>query len=95
MDGLGEDSATVSAGAAGGADAPADWSAGRRRLTEREIVIVRQIAEGRTNKQIAEALALSPATVKRHVSNVLIKWNCANRAHVAALAVQRLGVACH
>ena len=42
------------------------------------------VARGLTNRGIAERLGVSLAIVKRHLSNVMIKWNCSNRAHVAA-----------
>ena len=64
----------------------------RRSLTAREIEIVYEIAEGRTNGQIAVRLGVSQATVKRHLNNILIKWDCENRTQVAVLAVRR-GVA--
>ena len=64
----------------------------RRSLTAREIKIVLEIAEGKTNGQIAACLGVSPATVKRHLNNILIKWDCENRTQVAVRAVRR-GVA--
>ena len=59
---------------------PAESVSGhRQRLTEREIAVSRLVAEGQTNAEIAEALDVSLATVKRHLNNVMIKWNCASR----------------
>ena len=60
----------------------------RRRLTEREIAVTRLVADGRTNAEIAETLSVSLATVKRHLNNVMIKWNCDNRTQVAVRAVR-------
>ncbi len=49
-------------------------------LTERERDILALIARGRTNAAIAEALYLSPKTVRNHVSNIFTKLQVANRA---------------
>jgi DNA-binding NarL/FixJ family response regulator len=54
------------------------------RLTDREQEIVRLIAAGATNPEIAEQLFLSRKTVERHVSNVLRKAGVRNRAELAA-----------
>jgi DNA-binding NarL/FixJ family response regulator len=53
-------------------------------LTERERAIVRLIAEGASNPEIAQQLFLSRKTVERHVSNVLRKAGARNRAELAA-----------
>lgn len=42
-------------------------------LTERERAVLRLLADGRTNRQIAEQLRIKPPTVKRHIENVLAK----------------------
>ena len=49
------------------------------------------VAEGRTNRQIADALFISDKTASVHVSNILAKLGVANRAEAAA-AVHRLGL---
>ena len=46
------------------------------------------IAEGRTNREIAQALFLSEGTVRNYVSSVLAKLELANRAEAAAYAIQ-------
>jgi non-specific serine/threonine protein kinase len=56
-------------------------------LTAREREVAGLIAEGRTNRQIAEALSISRNTVERHVENILNKLGLASRAQVAAWAV--------
>jgi predicted ATPase/DNA-binding CsgD family transcriptional regulator len=56
-------------------------------LTPREREIVRLITRGLSNKGIAEELVISPATVARHVTNMLTKLGFASRAQVAAWAV--------
>jgi DNA-binding NarL/FixJ family response regulator len=58
-------------------------------LTEREREVLRRVAEGLPNKQIAAALGITPRTVKFHVSSVMTKLGAENRAHAAALAIQR------
>ena len=57
-------------------------------LTPREKDILRLIAQGLTNKQIGEALELSPKTVRNYVSNLLAKLKVNNRAEAAAHAVR-------
>ena len=61
-------------------------------LTAREREILALLAEGRTNRQIGEALFISPSTAGVHVSNILAKLDVANRVEAAAIAV-RLGLA--
>ena len=56
----------------------------RRTITHREAEIVVLVPRGYTNEQIAASVGLSVATVKRHLSIVMLKWCCANRAHLAA-----------
>jgi DNA-binding NarL/FixJ family response regulator len=65
---------------------PAAQAAGDRskELTEREHEIVRLIAGGASNPEIAQQLFLSRKTVERHVSNVLRKVGVRNRAELAA-----------
>lgn len=58
-------------------------------LTERELDVLRLIAKGMTNSQIAEALVISENTVKGHVSNILSKLHLADRTQVAVYAWQR------
>ena len=48
--------------------------------------MLRLVAEGNTNRDIAAELALSEATVKFHMSNILHKLHLANRAQVVAFA---------
>lgn len=55
-------------------------------LTPREEEVLRLVAEGNTNHDIAAELALSEATVKFHMSNILHKLHLANRAQVVAFA---------
>ena len=58
-------------------------------LTERELDVLKLIANGMTNSQIAEALVISENTVKGHVSNILSKLHLADRTQVAVFAWQQ------
>lgn len=61
----------------------------RRRLTPREAAVVELVSRGLTNGEMARDLGVSLATVKRHLNNIMIKWNCSNRTQVAVLATLR------
>lgn len=58
------------------------------RLTERETEVLRRLARGESNKQIAVALTIAEKTVKTHVSNLLAKLGLASRTQAALYAVQ-------
>ena len=64
-------------------------------LTPRERQVLALLAEGRTNKQIAEALTVSPGTIRLHVSNILSKLEVSNRTEAARLALQHNLVSSH
>lgn len=57
-------------------------------LSEREMDVLRLVAQGLANKEIADALGLSEHTVKTHLQNILDKLQLRSRAHAAAYAVQ-------
>jgi two-component system response regulator DegU len=57
-------------------------------LTRRETQILNYVAEGNTNKQIADILGISEQTIKSHVSAILRKLNANDRAHAVALAIR-------
>ncbi|HEY4557992.1 MAG TPA: response regulator transcription factor [Enteractinococcus sp.] len=61
-------------------------------LSAREIELVRLIAQGATNPEIAEELYISRSTVRTHVENLLKKFNTENRVGIAVKAA-RLGIA--
>lgn len=61
-------------------------------LTRREVEVLRLMAAGRTNQQIAEELVISPGTVKSHVKRVLRKLNATNRAEAASAYVRLASV---
>ncbi|MBI2939683.1 MAG: response regulator transcription factor [Chloroflexi bacterium] len=58
------------------------------RLTDREREIVRLIAEGRTHREVADLLYLSPRTVERHCANIMEKLNLQNRAELIRYALR-------
>jgi len=62
---------------------------GGEELTAREIEVLRQMAVGRSNKEIADALAIGEETVKTHVGNVLAKLEAQNRAQATVQALKR------
>jgi DNA-binding NarL/FixJ family response regulator len=55
-------------------------------LTERELAVVRLVANGRTNDEVAAELYVTLATVKTHLANVQRKLGVRNRVEVAAWA---------
>jgi len=57
-------------------------------LNEREVQVLHLIAAGKTNRDIAEELIISPRTVANHVTNILNKTNAANRTEAATYASQ-------
>jgi DNA-binding NarL/FixJ family response regulator len=75
--------------------APGDQSAtGQRlaypdRLSEREVQVLRLIAAGKSNREIAEWLVISPNPVIRYASSIFDKTGVANRAEAATYAVRR------
>ena len=60
----------------------------RPRLTHRELQVLRLIAEGCTNREIAEKLVIATTTVKNHVHNILGKLELNSRRQVAPLATE-------
>ena len=60
-------------------------------LSDRELEVLRLLADGRTNREIASTLFLAEGTVKNHVTNVLSKLNARDRTQ-AALRARALGL---
>lgn len=61
-------------------------------LTEREVEVLRLVAQGQSNREIGEQLVISEATVRTHMSNILSKLHLASRTQ-AALYALREGIA--
>jgi two-component system, NarL family, response regulator LiaR len=57
-------------------------------LTEREVEVLRLVAQGRSNQQIARLLVVSEATVRTHVSSILSKLHLASRTQAALYALR-------
>lgn len=55
-------------------------------LTNREMDVLRQIAAGKSNKEIASALVISEKTVKTHITNILSKLHLSDRTQAAVFA---------
>jgi DNA-binding NarL/FixJ family response regulator len=60
----------------------------RAELSDREIEVLKLIANGKDNAQIAGELFISPKTVKNHISNILMKLQIDNRIQAAVYAVR-------
>ena len=58
-------------------------------LTPREVDVLRLVAKGNANKEIAAQLSLTEETVKSHVRNILAKLGANDRTHAVAIAVKR------
>jgi DNA-binding NarL/FixJ family response regulator len=58
------------------------------KLSEREIDVLRLLAQGKANKEIAMALTIGEKTVKTHVSNILLKLGVQSRTQAALYAAQ-------
>jgi NarL family two-component system response regulator LiaR len=57
-------------------------------LTERERDVIRLVAQGRSNSEIAQGLVISDKTVKTHISNILSKLNLQDRTQLAIYAIR-------
>jgi NarL family two-component system response regulator LiaR len=70
------------------ATSPAIAETIRSELSDREIQVLKLIANGKDNAQIAGDLHISPKTVKNHISNILMKLQIENRIQAAVYAVR-------
>ena len=66
----------------------AERTAEAANLTAREVNVLRLMGNGDSNKMIAESLAISLDTVKRHISSITAKLNARSRTHAAIIAAQ-------
>jgi DNA-binding CsgD family transcriptional regulator len=69
----------------GGPRSASDWP----ELTESELAVVRLVAQGATNREVAERLYISPHTVNSHLRHVFTKLGIRSRVEVARLAAER------
>ena len=60
-------------------------------LTPAETRVIALVSRAKTNKEIAVALGISPATVKRHMENILNKLQLKNRVEAAIYAMRSVG----
>ncbi len=58
-------------------------------LTRREQEVLRLVAEGHTDREVAELLVISPRTVNRHLSNIFVKFDVPGRAAAVAYALRQ------
>lgn len=58
-------------------------------LTTRQFQVLRAVARGRTNKQIADSLGISHTTAKWHVTTLMTKFDVTNRTELSYAAVKR------
>jgi len=69
--------------------AAAESEATEIELTARERSVLALIVDGKTNKDIAATLHISPTTVRDHVSQILAKLNASNRTEAAMLTTEK------
>ena len=74
---------------------PSGRGSERESLTEREVEVLQLVAQGQSNRQISHQLAISEATVRTHVSNILAKLNLSSRTQAALYALQKGLVSLH
>ena len=72
-----------------GRRAPPDVAADPAGLTEREVEVLRLIARGQANKQVAATLGISPKTVGRHVEHIYAKAGVTTRAGATLFAMEQ------
>ncbi len=58
-------------------------------LTDREREVLRLVADGHTDRMVAETLVISPRTVNRHLSNIFNKLDVSGRTAAVALALRQ------
>ncbi|MBE1264343.1 response regulator transcription factor, partial [Salmonella enterica subsp. enterica serovar Derby] len=79
----------------GGRWVPADVAvdlarhAGDEMLTDREIEVLRHIAQGHSNKEVGALLSVAEETIKARMKSILLKLNARDRTHAVTIAVQR------
>jgi two-component system response regulator NreC len=82
-------SAKVIEGYLGGTQNPLENSAWNDKLTQREREVLKLIAEGHKNKEIADVLFVSPKTVEKHRYNLMQKLKLRNAADITTYAIEK------
>ena len=72
----------------GHADRAPEAPSAAAELSEREVDVLRLLAEGKGNQEIADQLFISPKTVKNHIASILVKLQIENRIQAAVYAVK-------
>ena len=57
-------------------------------LSERELGVLRLVADGRSNQEVGEGLFVTPSTLRNHISSILMKLQVDNRVQAAVHAVR-------
>ncbi len=70
------------------------WAKLQRVLTDRELEVLKMVARGMSNAEIAEELTISPATAKTHVAHLLTKLDARDRIQLVIIAYQSGLVGC-
>lgn len=73
----------------GGSTSPSDFQNAPFSLTHRELEIIAEVAEGCTNRNIAEKLSIAEQTVKHHLTSIFQKVGVSNRLELAVFAMHR------
>jgi DNA-binding NarL/FixJ family response regulator len=60
-----------------------------RELSERELQVLKHMAAGKSNKEIAQVIYVSENTVKAHVKSILAKMDAMGRTEAIAIAIKR------
>jgi DNA-binding NarL/FixJ family response regulator len=71
-----------------GADSEAAHAAARLGLSDREVEVLRHVAEGRANREVGEAMGLSALTIKSHLARIARKLGTGDRAGMIATAMR-------
>jgi DNA-binding NarL/FixJ family response regulator len=80
--------AQASAQASGDSQPSLTWGKLQRVLTDRELEVLKMVARGMSNAEIAEELTISPATAKTHVAHLLTKLDARDRIQLVIIAYQ-------
>ena len=92
--GAGTGGAQVAAQASDDSQPSLTWGKLQRVLTDRELEVLKMVARGMSNAEIAEELTISPATAKTHVAHLLTKLDARDRIQLVIIAYQSGLVPC-